>query len=174
MKTFQLLYVSDVYTPNIAVRNYKAQTKYRFCSSKFKVTWPINDVTDPVTNTLYWSHFPWAEFSARNANFFCFLRPLSTNWSLNKEIFALKIPPGGKKPFIGTLSNTTWSRGSGSHEQIIFSNGVMLHWSLRWSETKKLKISIPDNIFFLYLIIIKLCTLKQLENIHQKLKLIIS
>ena len=43
---------------------------------------------------------------------------------------------------------------------------------LRWSETKKLKISIPDNIFFLYLIIIKLCTLKQLENIHEKLKLI--
>ena len=31
---------------------------------------------------------------------------------------------------------------------------------LRWSETKKLKISIPDNIFFLYLIMIKLCILK--------------
>ena len=43
--------------------------------------------------------------------------------------------------------------------------------SLRWSETKNLKISTPDNIFFLYLIIIKLCTLKQLEDIHQKLKL---
>ena len=43
--------------------------------------------------------------------------------------------------------------------------------SLRWSETKNLKISNPDNIFFLYLIIIKLCTLKHLENIHQKLKL---
>ena len=42
---------------------------------------------------------------------------------------------------------------------------------LRWSETKNLKISNPDNIFFLYLIIIKLCTLKQLENIHQKLRL---
>ena len=42
---------------------------------------------------------------------------------------------------------------------------------LRWSETKKLEISIPDNIFSFYLIIIKLCTLKQLENIHQKLKL---
>ena len=37
---------------------------------------------------------------------------------------------------------------------------------------KKLKISIPDNIFFLYLIMIKLCTFKQLENIHQNLKLI--
>ena len=45
---------------------------------------------------------------------------------------------------------------------------------LRWSETKKLKTSIPDNIFFLYLIIVKLCTFKQLENIHQKLKLIFS
>ena len=45
---------------------------------------------------------------------------------------------------------------------------------LRWSETKKLKISIPDNIFFLYLVIIKFFTLKQLENIHQKLKLILS
>ena len=42
---------------------------------------------------------------------------------------------------------------------------------LRWSETKNLKISNPDNIFFFYLIIIKLCTLKHLENIHQKLKL---
>ena len=42
---------------------------------------------------------------------------------------------------------------------------------LRWSETKNLKISIPDNIFFLSVIIIKLCTLKQLENVHQKLKL---
>ena len=42
---------------------------------------------------------------------------------------------------------------------------------LRWSETKNLKISNPDNIFFFYLIIIKLCNLKQLENIHQKLKL---
>ena len=42
---------------------------------------------------------------------------------------------------------------------------------LRWSETKNLKISIPDNIFFLYLIIIKPCTLKYLENIHQKPKL---
>ena len=42
---------------------------------------------------------------------------------------------------------------------------------LRWSETKNLKISIPDNIFFLYLIMIKHCTLKQHENIHQKLKL---
>ena len=41
---------------------------------------------------------------------------------------------------------------------------------LRWSETNNLKISNPDNIFFLYLIMIKLCTLKQLENIHQKLK----
>ena len=38
---------------------------------------------------------------------------------------------------------------------------------LRWSETEKLKILIPDNIFFLYLIIIKLCTLKHLEHIHQ-------
>ena len=27
-------------------------------------------------------------------------------------------------------------------------------------------VRIPDNIFFLYLIIMKLCTLKQLENIH--------
>ena len=45
--------------------------------------------------------------------------------------------------------------------------------NLRWSETKKLKISVPDNIFFLYLIMIKLCTLKQLENIHQKLKQLI-
>ena len=45
---------------------------------------------------------------------------------------------------------------------------------LRWSETKKLKISIPSNIFFLYLIIIKPCILKQLENIHQNLKLIFS
>ena len=44
-------------------------------------------------------------------------------------------------------------------------------FALRWSETKKLKISVPHNIFFLYLIIIKLCILKQLENIHQKLKL---
>ena len=43
--------------------------------------------------------------------------------------------------------------------------------TLRWSETKNLKISIPDNIFFLSLIIIKLCTLKQLANVHQKLKL---
>ena len=42
---------------------------------------------------------------------------------------------------------------------------------LRWSETKNLKISIPDNIFLLSLIIIKLWTLKQLENVHQKLKL---
>ena len=41
---------------------------------------------------------------------------------------------------------------------------------LRWSETKNLKISIPDNTFFLYVITIKLCTLKQLENIHQKSK----
>ena len=50
---------------------------------------------------------------------------------------------------------------------------VMLNFifQLRWSETKKLKISIRDNIFFLYLIIIKLYTLKQLENTHQKLKL---
>ena len=38
----------------------------------------------------------------------------------------------------------------------------------RWSETEKLKISVPDNTFFLNLITIKLCTL---ENIHQKLKL---
>ena len=46
---------------------------------------------------------------------------------------------------------------------------------LRWSETKKyMKISISDNIFLFYLIIIKLCTFKQLENIHQKLKLIFS
>ena len=42
---------------------------------------------------------------------------------------------------------------------------------LRWSETKNLKISNPDNIFFLYQIMIKLCTLKHLENINQKLKL---
>ena len=42
---------------------------------------------------------------------------------------------------------------------------------LRWSEAKKSKISIPDNVFFLYLIIIKLCTLKQLENIHQKIEI---
>ena len=47
-------------------------------------------------------------------------------------------------------------------------------WSLRWSETKNLKISNPDNIFFLYLIMIKPSTLKQLENIHQKLKLTFS
>ena len=39
----------------------------------------------------------------------------------------------------------------------------------RWSETKNLKISNSDNIFFLYLIMIKLCTFKELENIHQKL-----
>ena len=45
------------------------------------------------------------------------------------------------------------------------------HSHLRWSETKNLKISIPDNMFFIHLIIIKLCTLKQLENMHQKLKL---
>ena len=43
--------------------------------------------------------------------------------------------------------------------------------TLRLSETKQLKFSTADNIFFLYLIVIKLCTLKQLENIHQKLKL---
>ena len=43
--------------------------------------------------------------------------------------------------------------------------------SLRWSETKNLKISIPDTIFLFSLIIIKLCTLKQLENVHQKLEL---
>ena len=49
-------------------------------------------------------------------------------------------------------------------------NGLKLS-ELRWSETKNLKISYPDNISFLYLIMIKLCTLKQLENIHQKLKL---
>ena len=49
--------------------------------------------------------------------------------------------------------------------------GHLVLMNLRWSETKNLKISIPDNIFFLYLIIIKLCTLKQVENIHQKLKL---
>ena len=42
---------------------------------------------------------------------------------------------------------------------------------LRWSETKKLKISIPDNICFFCLIIIKLCTFKQIENVHRKLKL---
>ena len=42
---------------------------------------------------------------------------------------------------------------------------------LRWSETKHLKISTPDDIFFICLIIIKPCTLKQLEKIHQKLKL---
>ena len=35
-----------------------------------------------------------------------------------------------------------------------------------------MNILIPDNIFFLYLIIIKLCTLNRLENVHQKLKLI--
>ena len=43
--------------------------------------------------------------------------------------------------------------------------------SLRWSETKNLKISNPDNTFFLYQIMIKLCTLKHLKNINQKLKL---
>ena len=43
--------------------------------------------------------------------------------------------------------------------------------NLRWSETKNVKFSIPGNIFFLSRTIIKLCTLKQLENIHQKLKL---
>ena len=42
---------------------------------------------------------------------------------------------------------------------------------LRWSETKNLKISNLDNIFFLYLIMIKLCTIEHLKNIHQKLKL---
>ena len=42
---------------------------------------------------------------------------------------------------------------------------------LKVVRNKKLKILIPDNIFFLYLIIIKLCTLKRLENIHQKLKI---
>ena len=31
--------------------------------------------------------------------------------------------------------------------------------------------ALKDNIFFLSVIIIKLCTLKQLENVHQKLKL---
>ena len=54
------------------------------------------------------------------------------------------------------------------------SRALVTRGILRWSETKKMKISIPDNIFFFYLIIIKLCTLKQLENIHQKLKLIFS
>ena len=44
---------------------------------------------------------------------------------------------------------------------------------LKVVRNKKVKILIPDNIFFLYLIIIKPCTLKQLENIHQKLKLIV-
>ena len=42
---------------------------------------------------------------------------------------------------------------------------------LRWSETKNFKNSTPDNIFLLYLIIAKLFTLKQLENIHQKSEL---
>ena len=41
---------------------------------------------------------------------------------------------------------------------------------LRLSETKKIENSVSDNTFFVYLIMIKLCTLKQLENIHQKLK----
>ena len=36
---------------------------------------------------------------------------------------------------------------------------------------KQLKISIPDHIFSLHLIIINHCTPKQLENIHQKLQL---
>ena len=51
--------------------------------------------------------------------------------------------------------------------------GSRLHVNqpLRWSETKNLKISIPDDIFLFSLIIIKLRTLKQLENVHQKLKL---
>ena len=57
---------------------------------------------------------------------------------------------------------------------LVFGSNPKLPSVLRWSETKNLKISIPDNIFFLYLIIIKLCTLKQLENIRQKLKLIFS
>ena len=55
---------------------------------------------------------------------------------------------------------------------ILFERSLCsLKSTLRWSETKNLKNSIPDNTFFLYLIIMKLCTLKQLENIHQKLKL---
>ena len=65
-----------------------------------------------------------------------------------------------------------------SLDQSILSNFSgcfgFIGYRLRWSETKKLKISIPDNIFFLYLIIIKLCTLKHLKNIHLKLKLIFS
>ena len=40
----------------------------------------------------------------------------------------------------------------------------VISFHLRWSETKKLKISISDNIFFLYLIIIKHCNLRELEN----------
>ena len=45
---------------------------------------------------------------------------------------------------------------------------VLILW---WSETKHLKISTPDDISLLYPQIVKLCTLKQLENIHQKWKL---
>ena len=40
---------------------------------------------------------------------------------------------------------------------------------LRWSETKNLKLAIPDNIFFLSLIIIKLCTLKYSPKIEIKI-----
>ena len=57
------------------------------------------------------------------------------------------------------------------HKQLEFFTGEI---GIKVVRNKKLKISIPDNIFILYLIIIKLCTLKQLENIHQKLKLIFS
>ena len=53
----------------------------------------------------------------------------------------------------------------------LFDKIFVGHESLSWSETKNLTILIPDKIFFLYLIISKLCTLKQLKNIHQKLKL---
>ena len=59
-------------------------------------------------------------------------------------------------------------QGAREKGRIIF---IFLFTPLGGQKQKISKISTPDNIFFLYLITIKLCTLKQLENIYQKLKL---
>ena len=54
---------------------------------------------------------------------------------------------------------------------LMFPELVWKNSSFKVVRSKKVKISIRDDIIFLYLIIIKLCTLKQLESVHQKLKL---
>ena len=48
---------------------------------------------------------------------------------------------------------------------------VACHTSLRWTETKNLKILIIDNFFSCHLMVVKLCTVLELGNTKLKLKL---